>query len=73
MSMAKYKSRGEYLWATEIWHKRLLNYDERPGGLSKLFSRSGTSCADDLNDTCTDITTSESVDDKSDGSEWERM
>lgn len=69
MSMAKYK--GEYLWATEIWHRRLLNYDERPGGLTKLFSRGGTSCFCDLNSACTDVTMSESVDEKSDESEWE--
>ena len=31
LSMAKDKSSGEYLWATEIWHKRLLNYQETPG------------------------------------------
>jgi hypothetical protein len=35
LSMAKDKSSGEYLWATEIWHKRLLNYQETPGRLSR--------------------------------------
>jgi len=35
LSMAKDKSSGEYLWATEIWHKRLLNYEETPGRLAR--------------------------------------
>eukprot|EP00986_Skeletonema_menzelii_P020590 scaffold31714_cov148-Skeletonema_menzelii.AAC.4 len=35
LSMAKDKSKGEYLWATEIWHKRLLNYEETPGRLAR--------------------------------------
>ena len=39
MSMAKEKSSGHYLWATEMWHKRLLNYYECPGRLAQLFSR----------------------------------
>ena len=40
LSMAKDKNNGEFLWATEIWHKRLLNYDEEsPGGrLSRFLS-----------------------------------
>lgn len=40
MSMAKEKTSGEYLWATEMWHKRLLNFDECPGRLARLFSGS---------------------------------
>ena len=35
LSMAKVKSSGEMIWATEIWHKRLLNYEETPGRLSR--------------------------------------
>lgn len=43
MSMAKDMRTGKYLWATEIWHKRLLNYNERPGGLSRFFSGGSSS------------------------------
>jgi hypothetical protein len=35
LSMAKIKSSGEFLWATECWHKRLLNYHETPGRLAR--------------------------------------
>lgn len=35
LAMAKDKSSGEYLWATEMWHKRLLNYEETPGRLAR--------------------------------------
>lgn len=51
MSMAKEKDSNEYLWATEMWHKRLLNYDESPGRLARFFAFSGvaeeerTACA----------------------------
>lgn len=38
MAMAKEKGSGEYLWATEMWHKRLLNYEEKPGRVARLFS-----------------------------------
>ena len=38
MSMAKEKDNGEYFWATEMWHRRLLNYDEKPGPLARLFT-----------------------------------
>jgi hypothetical protein len=38
MSMAKEKDNGEYFWATEMWHQRLLNYDEKPGPLARLFT-----------------------------------
>jgi hypothetical protein len=69
MSMAKDKSTGEYLWATEIWHHRLLKYDERPGGLSRFFLGGGPSS--DVDDACTTITSSESIDDKSDRSDME--
>ncbi|KAL7550597.1 hypothetical protein ACHAWF_013818 [Thalassiosira exigua] len=41
MSMAKEKDSQEYLWATEMWHRRLLNYDESPGRLARLFTGSG--------------------------------
>lgn len=64
MSMAKDKRTGEYMWATEIWHKRLLNYDERPQGLSRFFSGSESSIDND--DANTTLTASESIDDKSD-------
>ncbi len=49
MSMAKEKSSGKYLWATEIWHKRLLNHDEPPGRLAKFFV-SDSSCSLDGDD-----------------------
>ena len=38
MSMAKEKDNGEYFWATEMWHQRLLNYDEKPGPLARFFT-----------------------------------
>lgn len=38
MSMARDKDSQEYLWATEMWHKRLLDYDEGPGRLASFFS-----------------------------------
>jgi len=37
MAMAKDKDSGEYLWATEMWNQRLLNYDEKHGFLARLF------------------------------------
>ena len=37
MAMAKDKDSGEYLWATEMWSQRLLNYDEKHGFLARLF------------------------------------
>lgn len=40
MSLAKDKDTQEYLWATEMWHKRLLDYDESPGRLARWFSSS---------------------------------
>lgn len=40
MSMAKEKDSQEYLWATEMWHKRLLDFDESPGRLARFFSSS---------------------------------
>ena len=30
----------QYLWATEMWHKRLLNYDERPSRIAKWLASS---------------------------------
>lgn len=38
MSMAKEKDSQAYLWATELWHKRLLNFDESPGRMARFFS-----------------------------------
>lgn len=40
MAMAKMKKSGEYLWATETWHKRLLEYDVKEGLLKKMFGGS---------------------------------
>jgi hypothetical protein len=40
MSMARDKNSGQYLWATELWHKRLLDFDETPGRLARFFSGS---------------------------------
>ena len=44
LSMAKIKcdesEDTQYLWATEMWHKRLLNYDERPSRIAKWLSSS---------------------------------
>lgn len=37
MAMAKDKDSGKYLWATEMWSQRLLNYDEKHGFLARLF------------------------------------
>lgn len=48
MSMAREKNSGEYLWATEMWHKRLLNYEEYPGRLARLFT--GLGCNSDEDD-----------------------
>ena len=40
MSMAKIKEKDcqDYLWATEMWHQRLLNLDESPGRLTKWLT-----------------------------------
>lgn len=62
MSMAKDKRTGEYFWATEIWHKRLRKFDERPGGLHRFLSGSSLS---DNDDTITTLTAIESIDEKS--------
>lgn len=37
MAMAKDKSTGEFLWATEMWHKSLIEYDIQPGFISKFL------------------------------------
>ena len=37
MSMARIKEK-DYLWATEMWHERLLNYDESPGRLTRWLT-----------------------------------
>ena len=39
MAMAKDKDTGCYLWATEMWHKKLLDYDTKPGIVARLLSR----------------------------------
>ena len=49
MSMAKEKGAQEYLWATEMWHQRLLNYEEQPKGISRFFS--GKSETEDIEQT----------------------
>lgn len=69
MSLAKDKNSGEFLWATEIWHKRLLNYDVSPvGGLTRFFSIGGGSSSDlSLDEVCTAMTANDSLDEKSDG------
>jgi hypothetical protein len=36
--MAKIKSTGDYLWATEIWNKRLLDYHEEESRRRFSFS-----------------------------------
>jgi len=50
LSMAKIKcdesEDTQYLWATEMWHKRLLNYDERPSKMAKWLT---SSTVDDTN------------------------
>ena len=67
MSLAKDKNSGEFLWATEIWHKRLLDYNVTPGGLTRFFSLgSGGGSSSDLDEVCTAITASDSIDEKSD-------
>jgi hypothetical protein len=38
LSMAKIKSTGDYLWATEIWNKRLLDYHEEESRRRFSFS-----------------------------------
>lgn len=38
MAMAKEKSSGKYLWGTEMWHKRLMNFNEKPGLVARLLS-----------------------------------
>jgi len=38
MAMAKEKKSGEYLWATEMWHKRILNFDQKPGLVGRFFA-----------------------------------
>ena len=50
MSMAREKDSQEYLWATEMWHKRLLDYDVSPGRLARFFS-SSKSAPDDISET----------------------
>jgi uncharacterized membrane protein len=68
MSMAMEKSSGKYLWATEIWHRRLLIYDEKPGRLSQMFfGRGGSSQTDDAWSTADTISES-LLDDRSDRS-----
>ena len=39
MAMAKDKDTGNYLWATEMWHKKLLDYETKPGVVARLISR----------------------------------
>lgn len=51
MSMAKEKDSQEYLWATEMWHKRLLNYDENPGRLARFFSGAESKEAENISET----------------------
>ncbi len=43
MAMAKDKDSGEYLWGTEVWHSRLLEYESKDGLFKRLFSNSNMS------------------------------
>jgi len=39
ISVAKDKSTGEFFWATEVWHRRLLNFEDKPqNGVSRFFA-----------------------------------
>jgi hypothetical protein len=38
MAMAKKKDSGEFLWGTEVWHARLLEYESKDGLLKRFFS-----------------------------------
>jgi len=38
MAMLKDTSADENIIATEIWHKRLLDYDQKPGLLARIFA-----------------------------------
>jgi len=38
MAMAKEKESGKYLWGTEVWHARLLDYDCKQGILKRMFA-----------------------------------
>ena len=40
MAMAKEKESGEFLWGTEVWHARLLQYDVKEGLLKRMFKTS---------------------------------
>jgi hypothetical protein len=40
MAMAKEKDSGDYLFATEMWHHRLLQFEVKEGILKKLFGSS---------------------------------
>ena len=40
MAMAKEKESGEFLWGTEVWHARLLEYDVKDGLLKRMFGTS---------------------------------
>ena len=43
MAMAKDQKTGDYLWATEMWHKNLIEYDLKGGLLSRVFGSSSLS------------------------------
>ena len=43
MAMAKDQKTGDYLWATEMWHKNLIEYDLKGGLLSRVFGSSSKS------------------------------
>lgn len=39
MAMLKDKTTDEFILATEMWHRQLLEFDEKPGGIARLFAR----------------------------------
>lgn len=39
MAMAKEKESGEFLWATEVWHSRLLDFESKEGTSNGIFKR----------------------------------
>jgi len=40
MAMAKEKISGKFIWATELWHAQLLDYEKKESLLKRLFKSS---------------------------------
>eukprot|EP00592_Proboscia_alata_P008141 CAMPEP_0194367070 /NCGR_PEP_ID=MMETSP0174-20130528/15173_1 /TAXON_ID=216777 /ORGANISM="Proboscia alata, Strain PI-D3" /LENGTH=350 /DNA_ID=CAMNT_0039142639 /DNA_START=79 /DNA_END=1131 /DNA_ORIENTATION=+ len=40
LAMARDKETGNYLWATEMWHERLLHIDQKPRMMARILSSS---------------------------------